>query len=155
MSLHGPSHKPLIDLKKHHSLCELNFHRCLALVPGVREEVQDWSFFVGANRQLQVRIQRVELAPYTTTLEIHQEQTGGTLYSAACWRIRLYHDVHMAEISSWNRHQHWLPQYDYPNKHMYQPDEKLALNRFFGEWLEHCRKQGMAADNIVIKLTKS
>lgn len=146
--------KAPVDLRQHHAQCELNFHRCLALLPDCRQGREKWSFFIGANRQLRVNVQLLEAAPYTSTVEIVQHQTGGQLFSAATWRIRLYHDVEMAEIVSWNRQQHWLPQYEYPNKHMYHPDEKLALNRFLGDWLEHCRKQGISADNIVIKFTK-
>jgi uncharacterized protein YqiB (DUF1249 family) len=38
--------------------------------------------------------------------------------------------------------------YSYPNPNMYQPDEKLALNRFLGELLFHCRKLGIARNVI-------
>ena len=144
----------LIDLRQHHAQCELNFHRCLALLPDCRAGRDNWTFYIGANRQLRIHIQLLESAPYTSTIEISHHQTGGQFYSAASWRIRLYHDVEMAEVVGWDRQQNWLPEYEYPNKYMYQPDEKLALNRFLGEWLEHCRKQGISADNIVIKFTK-
>jgi uncharacterized protein len=143
----------LVDLRDHHAQCELNFHRFLTLLPGCRDGELFWSFYVGANRQHRVTVQLLESAPYTTTLEIQQEQTGGAFFSGARWRIRLYHDVEMAEVVAWDRQQHWQGRYDYPNKHMYQPDEKLALNRFLGDWLEHCRKQGICPDNIVIKFT--
>lgn len=151
--MNAPAGRISIDLKTHLALCELNFHRCLSLVPGVRQGVAFWAFYVGVNRQLRVTIALLESAPYTSTLEVKQQHTGGEWFSSATWGVRLYHDVNMAEIIRWNRHQHWLPEYAYPNKNMYQPDEKMALNRFFGEWLEHCRKQGMAADANVINLT--
>lgn len=142
-----------VNLKDHHAQCELNFHRFLNLLPGFRDGQILWSYFLGTNRQHKISIRLLDLAPYTTTLEVTQQQTGGQLISHGTWRIRLYHDVGMAEVVGWDRHQHWLPQYSYPNTKMYQPDEKLALNRFLGEWLEHCRKQGICPDNIVIKLT--
>lgn len=145
--------QPAVNLKDHHAQCELNFHRFLNLLPGCRSGQILWSYFLGTNRQHKICIRLIESAPYTSTLEVSQQQTGGILFSHGTWRIRLYHDVEMAEVVAWDRHQHWLPQYDYPNAKMYQPDEKLALNRFLGEWLEHCRKQGICPDNIVIKFT--
>ena len=46
----------------------------------------------------------------------------------------------MAEVIAWDNHRHWLPVYTYPNAKMYQADEKLALNRFLGDWLTYFRK---------------
>jgi uncharacterized protein len=148
----GHRHNP-VNLKDHHAQCELNFHRFLNLLPGCRDGQIVWSYVLGANRQHKISIRMLESAPYTSTLEVSQQHTGGLVFSHGTWRIRLYHDVEMAEVVGWDRHQHWQPQYQYPNPKMYQPDEKLVLNRFLGEWLEHCRKQGIFPDNIVIKFT--
>jgi uncharacterized protein len=144
-----------VDLRSHHAQCELNFHRFLRLLPGCRDGQLLWVFSVGPKRQHRVLIKLVESAPYTSTLDITQEHLGGPFLGSATWRIRLYHDVEMAEVVAWNRHQHWKGRYDYPNEHMYHPDEKLALNCFVGEWLEHCRKQGIWPENLVIKFSNS
>ncbi|MEY4589216.1 MAG: hypothetical protein RL497_1292 [Pseudomonadota bacterium] len=142
-----------VNLKDHHAQCELNFHRFLHLLPGYRDGQNVWSYFLGSNQQHKINIRMLESAPYTSTLEVRQQQTGGEVFSQGTWRIRMYHDVEMAEVVGWDRHQHWHAQYEYPNPKMYQPDEKLALNRFLGEWLEHCRKQGICPEDIVIKFT--
>jgi uncharacterized protein YqiB (DUF1249 family) len=133
-----------VDLSGHHSVCELNFHRLLKLMPGFDAGHRSWVISTSDPSSLQIDIRVVDVAPYTTTVDVLQTQGKVSFMSPAQIRVRLYHDVAMAEVVGWNRHRHWLPQYDYPNKHMYHPDEKLSLNRFLGDWLSFCRKQGLA-----------
>lgn len=134
-----------VDLSAHHSLCELNFHRFLELMPAFEEGRHNWVFNTSHPSNFQIDIRVVDVAPYTTTVDILQTQGKVSFMKPARMRVRLYHDVAMAEVVGWNRHRHWLPRYDYPNAHMYHPDEKLSLNRFLGEWLSFCRKQGLAS----------
>ena len=132
-----------VDLSGHHALCEVNFHRFLNLMPGFDDGRRDWAFHIAHPLDLRIDLHVVEVAPYTTTVEVVQSQGKVSFMTPARMRVRLYHDAAMAEVVGWNRHRHWLPRYDYPNKHMYHPDEKLSLNRFLGDWLCFCRKQGM------------
>lgn len=130
-----------VDIQAHHAQCELNFHRLLNLMPRWREGQQQWAFAVGAGTSFRVQMRVIDAAPYTTTVEVTQQQQG---LQPPRLLVRLYHDASMAEIISWDRHRHWQPRYDYPNPQMYMPDEKLALNRFLGDWLEICHTQGYA-----------
>lgn len=114
-------------------------------MPGFDEGRRSWLLTAGQPADLQVDIQVTEVAPYTTTIEVLQLQGKVSFVAPARMRVRLYHDVAMAEVVGWNRHRHWLPKYDYPNKHMYHPDEKLSLNRFLGDWLSYCRKRGLVS----------
>lgn len=134
-----------VDLQGHHSLCEMNFHRLLKLMPGFEEGYRNWVFSTAKPSDLQIDIHVVDVAPYTTTVDVLQTQGRVNFMKPASIRVRLYHDVAMAEVVGWNRHRHWLPKYNYPNKQMYHPDEKLSLNRFLGDWLSFCRKQGIAS----------
>lgn len=143
----APRPKP-VDLPSHHSQCEMNYHLCMTLVPGCRSGVAQWRFCLDSSPGSHVLIQLVESAPYTTTIELTQESAQRSYMTSPCIKVRLYHDVEMAEVIGWNRHRHWLPVYQYPNRHMYQRDEKLALNRFLGELLVHCRKLGIAEDAV-------
>lgn len=130
-----------VDIKGHHAQCELNFHRLLTLMPGWKEGAEQWAFAIGSGHLFKVQMRVIDSARYTTTLEVEQHQQG---LQPPRLIVRLYHDASMAEIISWDGHRHWKPHYDYPNPQMYMPDEKLALNRFLGDWLEVCRTQGYA-----------
>ncbi|WP_245792374.1 DUF1249 domain-containing protein [Teredinibacter waterburyi] len=142
-----------VDIKSHHAQCELNFHRMLTLMPKWDEGARDWSFALGAGGLFVVQLTVLDAAPYTTTVEVVQRQQG---LQPPRLVVRLYHDANMAEIVSWDRHRNWRPQYEYPNPQMYHADEKLELNRFLGEWLEFCHKQGYAQpyNCEVVRVTK-
>lgn len=137
-----------VNLQLHHSQCEINYHMCMALVPGCRNGLTQWQFHLDAEQRTRVVLSLFESAPYTTTLELTQEVVQRSYLGTPSLRVRLYHDVGMAEVIGWDRHRHWLPVYQYPNRQMYHRDEKLALNRFLGELLVHCRKLGIAHDPI-------
>ena len=140
-----------VDLSGHHAQCEMNFHQFLCLLPGLRDGTNNWSFVAGqAPTGFTINIAVVESAPYTTTLSVEQEHN---VVETPRIVVRLYHDVGMAEIVSWDHHRHWKPHYNYPNTHMYHPDEKLALNQFLGDWLRFCRKQGLQPTRSVIQFT--
>lgn len=138
----------VVDLADHHARCEINYHLCMALFPGCRGEQTSWSFTLDGLRDAAVRAELEEVAPYTSMLLIKQTYLAPFYLQAPQLRVRLYHDVGMAEVIAWNRHRQWRPVYQYPNPNMYQPDEKMALNRFLGELLVHCRKMGIARNPI-------
>ncbi len=134
---------PAVDLKQHLTLCEINYHRFLRLLPGLRDGTDQWNFNAGVTEAtaLKVSVKVLDPAPYTTTIEVLQSRNESPEPRLV---IRLYHDAGLAEIVSWDHHRNWMSQYSYPNPKMYQMDEKLALNRFLGEWLTYCREQGYA-----------
>ena len=135
----------------HHALCEMNFHQLVSMLPGLTNGVKQWHFATGNNEHaFTVTVSVVDKAPYTTTIEV--EQVHSTVDTPKIV-VRLYHDVSMAEIVSWDQHRYWLPQYPYPNPKMYQPDEKLALNRFLGEWLKFCRERGIHTGKSVTQFS--
>lgn len=137
-----------LNLCSHHAQCEMNYHLSISLMPGLREGSGNWEFIVGEEAN-KVRISLHEAAPYTTTVDIVQSRTDCDEHiSNPRIRVRLYHDVEMAEVIAWDNHRHWLPIYTYPNRRMYLPDEKLAINRFLGEWLGHCLKLGIACGGV-------
>ena len=140
--------KTSVDLQEHHGQCEINYHRCMALIPGCRTGNESWRFTMDVQPQVDVLVKLLEDAPYTTTVEITQCNQDAVYLQSPRLRVRLYHDAEMAEVIGWNRDRHWLPKYPYPNKGMYQPDEKLSLNRFLADLLVHCRKLGIAANPI-------
>lgn len=136
---------PAVDLPGHLSLCEMNYYRLFRLLPGLRKGRESWAFHAGSatevERDLHIQVSVTDEAPYTTTLDISQSRADKPEPKIV---VRLYHDAEMAEIVSWDNHRNWFHYYSYPNPKMYQPDEKLALNRFLGEWLTYCRELGYA-----------
>jgi uncharacterized protein YqiB (DUF1249 family) len=134
----------------------MNFFRLEKLMPGYKSGMSHWGYQFAEkqcalNLPASVQIKIIDRAPYTTTVEIIQRRSEGTfgdnLLPETKLLVRLYNDVKMAEIICWDQHRNWLPQYSYPNKNMYHPDEKLELNRFLGDWLAFCRKQGFISFN--------
>lgn len=143
--------KCAVDLRGHHALCEMNFHMLLCLLPGLKQGVDTWSFEAGTGQcSLKVEVNVIETCPYTTTIDVRQDHLSVHTPRIV---VRLYHDVNMAEIISWDHHRHWAAQYDYPNKKMYHPDEKMALNQFLSDWLQHCKNEGFLVSKTVIQFS--
>ncbi len=139
------------DLSGHHALCEMNFHQLLRLLPGIKQGVDNWSFAAGHHSSpFNVDVKVINEARYTTTIEVEQRHDSVETPKIV---VRLYHDVNMAEIISWDNHRYWMPKYPYPNPQMYHPDEKLALNQFLGDWLNFCRNQGRQEGETVIQFS--
>ncbi len=136
-----------VNLGEHHAQCEMNYHLSIALMPGLRAGKTHWTFEL-AQKDTKVSLRLQEAAPYTTTVDILQLSSAVSAVHAPKVRVRLYHDVEMAEVIAWDNHRHWLPVYTYPNRRMYLPDEKLAINRFLGEWLSHYLKLGIACTEV-------
>ncbi|VUD62108.1 hypothetical protein TDB9533_02972 [Thalassocella blandensis] len=143
--------KRAVDLSGHHALCEMNFHMLIRLLPGIKQGVDNWSFNAGRGRHLlKVDVSVLEACPYTTTIDVRQDHASMETPRIV---VRLYHDVNMAEIIAWDHHRHWAAQYEYPNKKMYHPDEKLALNQFLSDWLQHCKNEGFGVEKTVIQFS--
>ena len=148
--------KVSVDLSGHHALCELNYHRMQRILLDLKNGRKNWFFSIKLNgpgpaSNIEVEFSLVESGPYTSTIQIlqhHPEIASISFMPQPKMVIRLYHDADMAEIISWDRHRSWLSKYDYPNRNMYHPDEKLALNQFFGDWLVFCLKQGYLESDI-------
>ncbi len=129
-----------VDLAAHLRACEMNYHRLISILPGLRDGSDEWCFEAGDKARIQIRITLKESAPYTSVVEVTQSREGLELPGIV---LRLCHDADVAEVIAFAGHRHWQGRYDYPNPRMYQPDEKAALNRFLAEWLVFCRKHGV------------
>ena len=135
------------DLKSLQSECSINYLRLLRLLgdleAGERREVE----LASDGRWLGVlRLELLERAPYTSMVRVTQRGVLDSLIEAPRMRVHLYHDVRMAEVTDFQRQRHFDGRYRYPNARMHQPDEKLQLNRFLGEWLEHGLAHGHSLD---------
>ncbi len=134
-----------VDLAGHIAECEINYARLLQILPGLREGRTEWRFDIGSNASIKIHMRLKESAPYTSMIDV--VQVSGDMALPAL-QLKLCHDADVAEITAWDKHRHWQPSYDYPNPKMYQPDEKFALNRFLGEWLDFCLNHGLVPPDI-------
>lgn len=139
------------DLKTLQGECSANYLRLLRLVgdmeQGQRREIGlgDVPDDAGAGNAFALRLHIRHNAPYTTLVEVTQTGPLDRVIESPRMRVHLYHDVRMAEVIDFQRERHFHGRYHYPNARMHQPDEKLQLNRFLGEWLAHGLAHGHSA----------
>ena len=96
----------------------------------------------GTSDKVTVEIRILEAFRYTSTLEIVQRPVLKQWMTNPSMLVRVYHDANTAEVVSYQGHRNLKPRYPQPNPRMYQPDEKMQVNRFLGEWLSHCLEVG-------------
>lgn len=134
------------DLQELASLCEANYLRFVKLLPD--SEVGSERLFKivsTGQRQAQIRIRIDEVHPYTSMLTVEQEGLSPDWIQPPSMSVRLYHDASMAEVLSYQNQHRFEGRYQYPNPQMRMPDEKVQLNRFLADWLEHCLQFGHAS----------
>lgn len=142
-----PKNAYVTDLKTLQGECTANFIRLTRLLGdlevGETREVE----LVNRGRRLgALCIELQERAPYTSVVRVSQRGILDSLIDTPRMRVHLYHDVRMAEVTDFQRQRHFDGRYRYPNSRMHQPDEKLQLNRFLGEWLDHGLAHGHSLD---------
>lgn len=141
-----------VDLSTQQADCEANYLRLRKMLPDMAER-DEWLFHLGSGAMKgRLSINVVDRAPYTTTLEVSQpvdeEQGAATALQAPKLTVCMYHDADMAEVIAWENHRRLKPRYDYPNRQMYQSDEKAQLNRFLADWLTLYQAEGRVAFDL-------
>ena len=131
------------DLQELASLCESNYLRFLKLLPNTEAGSERvFSIRGQSERSAKIRIRIDEVHPYTSMLTVSQEGLSPEWIQPPKMAVRLYHDVSMAEVLSYQNQHRFDGRYSYPNPQMRMPDEKAQLNRFLSDWLEYCLKFG-------------
>jgi|TARA_B100001964_G_scaffold244472_1_gene326057 hypothetical protein len=132
------------DLISDMAECDANYIRLLRLFPNIHAED---SLEFGVQGTMEdgaiVSIRIIERCPFTTMLAVDVSSEEHQPWIK--WprlEVRVYHDVHSAEVVSFERHRNFKYRYYTPNPKLFQPDEKSQINRFFGELLTFCRSQG-------------
>ncbi|MGM0831734.1 DUF1249 domain-containing protein [Halomonas qinghailakensis] len=135
------------DLKSLQGECSANYMRMIRLVGDMESGQQRDIALHGDDQHFgDLHLKILEQAPYTTMVEVTQSGPLDVVIEGPRMRVHLYHDVRMAEVTDFQRERHFSGRYRYPNARMHQPDEKLQLNRFLGEWLAHGLAHGHAYD---------
>jgi uncharacterized protein YqiB (DUF1249 family) len=131
------------DLQELALTTESNYLRFLKLLPETDEGGERvFSISGHAEQKARIRIRVEEVHPYTTMLTVRQEGLSPEWIQPPSMHVRLYHDVCMAEVLSYQNQHRFEGRYQYPNPQMRMPDEKIQLNKFLADWLEHCLQHG-------------
>ncbi len=118
-------------------LHETNFTKLQLVIPGIREITAPVCLRGDQENRLSLEI--LEKSRYTTTFSLHLRlQSSHRWLPMLHMKVRTYHDARVAEVLAFEGHHRLQARYDYPNPRMYQRDEKCQLNRFLGDWLDHC-----------------
>lgn len=144
-----PAKRYVPDLQEMAALCEANYLRLLKLLP----DDDDGHAFVLRAGQHNARVRLVvdEDHRYTTMVSVSQEGLSPQWLQPLSMQVRLYHDARMAEVVGYQNQQRFDGRYPYPNPAMRLPDEKVQLNRFLAEWLDHCLKYGHAEPPVIVQ----
>lgn len=134
------------NLPELQSICSMNYAKLGKLMPDAQSS-DSWMYRASNNAEHKLKIKITDRAPYTTTIMIEQSGNISPWLQQISLGVRIYHDAMMAEVTEWQRHRRWLGRYEYPNKSMYQMDEKSQLNQFLSDWLGLCLAQGHSLDN--------
>ncbi len=138
-----------INLSALHATCESNYLRLLRLFPDYETANYREFSLPGGQR---VRINVVERCRYTTCLKIQQQSGPENWLVSPQFEVRIYHDVRMAEVTSFQSRRRTAARYEYPNPDMHARDEKAQQNLFLAEWLGHCLEQGRSDDGLTAVL---
>jgi uncharacterized protein YqiB (DUF1249 family) len=137
------------NLVKQQSLCESNFHKLMHLLPELKNEDSFSLSFHFAGHDGKALFHVLERAPFTTVIQVDLDAAWGEWLPLPEFKIRIYLDVRMAEIISFNRDRNFQANYQYPNAKMLLPDEKEQLNKLFSEWLNFCLSHGFSYEKAV------
>lgn len=135
--------KPLSNsqLAKLMTLYEQNYVQARMLIPRLQSMDAGvyWSRVEGC---LDLRLQILEVSPYTTTINLSYVFDGDTRgHAAPDLQIRVYHDARSAEALSGLVHGHRLT-----TRSVRTLEGSWHLNRFLYKWLRYCRFRGHAFD---------
>jgi len=142
-----------VNFPLHMAQCEANYVLLKKLTPDLATR-DAWRFAVErGGKSWHMLIEVTERMRYTTTVRVARQDAcsnHGWLQSPQL-TVRLYHDADLAEVLAWEKHRRLQVRYNYPNRDMYQADEKAQFNQFLGEWLNHCLRYGHSLHDVSLQ----
>lgn len=142
MNIHTQSRRYVPDLKTLQRTCDVNYMALMKLLPR-GAQVGD-SVSIGISEQILFVMKILEIAPYTWHVSIEQCPTHLPSFMRMKLKVRLYHDVRMAEVCASQQILTLRSSYYYPNDKMHQRNEKEQVNFFLAEWLRCCLQHGFS-----------
>ena len=152
-----------IDLNAHMAECEANYLRLMRLMPMLADRDRSAFAMPLGEQEPQVILKIVARHKYTTVIELSQEnapgrpgETPGDVPEDRAGDVpetrigvRLYHDAKSAEVIAFQDQRRFQAVYEFPNRQMRHPDEKVQVNRFLGEFLRMCIAHGISIERPV------
>ena len=119
-----------------------NYVKILRVIPFIRAMHCDSQIWARTPAH-QVEISILEVTKYTTMFSFQIKYAGFRNWLPQMHiTVRCYHDAGVAEVVKFQKHKHFNARYSYPNPQMHQRNEKQQINRFLGEWMTYCLKNG-------------
>lgn len=145
-----PLRKYKFNLIAHISRCEANYFRLIRLLSrGERKDLQNRSVQInGHQHELHFRVYRE--GPFTHVIDLKQQNPEDV--PELRMKVHLCHDLHTAEVVSYQGHNRFKVVYVYPNPEMYLPNEKELVNRFLTELLHRCLTDGLANERELLEM---
>ncbi len=131
-------------------LYESNFTMLLELAPAIANDI-------GINRVCLhhpcgpvMDIQVTERHKFTTVVRIvTQLSDQAVIFTNPVLLVRIYHDVHVAEVIGYQACTRFEADYPYPNEQMLQPDEKRQVNQLLNELLGNYQGRKIRRRSII------
>jgi len=118
-------------------LYENNYQRLLIVIPSLDTTETGVDLTVPGMAGLVVRV--LEHCKYTSIVELSNTYNNDARFGMNMkMTLRVYYDAQVVEVTSYQGCGRLRPRYNYPNTTMFMPREKLQVNQFLAEWLEHC-----------------
>jgi uncharacterized protein YqiB (DUF1249 family) len=130
-----------VNLVELQAKCAANYGLMLRIFPALSH---DGVFEFSLSNCGMVRMNLIERTPYTALVGLQQSGVASILPNLSLCKIRMYHDARMAEVVEWEGQRGLKGRYEYPNEAMHQEDEKWQRNKFLGELLSYCLREGRA-----------
>jgi len=126
--------------------------RLKKLLPGMHKGTSV-SYIAGDRAQSTLQIEVTDADRYTQFLTITGKTVVGNMTDMPWWTkqrmaVRVYSDAQMAEVICCGYQKIRFLRYPYPNKQMYNSDEKNKVNEFLGSWLKYFLEKGRKIGDI-------
>ncbi len=131
-----------VDLQHLQTVCALNYGRLRRLLPGLEHDHYRFHWDQPGIEHAVMEIEVLERSAYTDTLLIHQTTTRLPWCPRLDMEVRIYHDAELAEVLRFQAARRIPARNRYPNPAMHARDEKMQVNEFLVECLDHCLREG-------------
>ena len=142
------------NLKKLLELYEYNYLKIMNLLPDIKGPLLMSFKLPEGKKNSEVTLEISVNSQYTSTLKITQTNSSILPFKDIQLEILIYHDFKMVEVKRFNKKRIFWPRYSYPNKLMFSKDEKYQWNKFFSEWLNYSKNEGLSDQQINIHALK-
>lgn len=138
--------RSFLDLFTHIARCEINYLRLSKLLHEATSGVMKSLTIEFESGSPAVKFEHTQLSRYTSSVVIQQD-TADALPNLDL-RLQVYHDTRSTEVVAYQRHQDFRVLETQPKLPRTQQFEKIEMNRFLSELLDHCLTNGRKTSSL-------